>query len=86
MLFLAQISLTDPVAARPHLAAEMQHLQELSRTGVLRSFLLRADGRGAFLILQAEDEAQAGREVSALPLITSGVASHEVIPVTEPPL
>jgi len=66
---------------RPHLLAETQHAYEMYRSGVARELYFRQDARGAVMILECKDVAEAAEVIAELPLAKAGFLKPEIIPL-----
>ena len=62
----------------PHLDAEANHALGLYRDEVVREIYSRADGKGAIVVLECDDEAHAARIMNDLPLARVGLLSFEI--------
>lgn len=62
----------------PHMEAEARHALELYRDEKIREIYSRADGKGAILVLEADNEEQALGIVAGLPLAQKGMLSFEI--------
>ena len=62
----------------PHLDAEANHALGLYRDEVVREIYSRADGKGAIVVLECDDEAHAARIMNDLPLAKVGLLSFEI--------
>jgi hypothetical protein len=71
----------DPL---PHLAAEMQRMDELASSGVVERLLLKADRSGAVVLLDAPDDASASAALDTLPLVARGLTRFALTPLLEP--
>jgi hypothetical protein len=81
MKFLAiSTNLADPA---PHLAAEMQQIDNLFQSGLVERLLLKADRSGAVLLMEAPDAATAQAAVDSLPLASHGITRFDLTPVIE---
>ena len=69
----------DPAKMKPVLPAEVRHAWEMYRAGTARELYMRRDGKGAVLVLECEDAAEAERKSAELPLVAAGLAQVEVI-------
>jgi len=67
-----------PEEFAPHLDAEATHALGLYRDEVVREIYSRADGKGAVLVLECADEAEAGRVLAELPLARAGLLSFDI--------
>jgi hypothetical protein len=82
MKFLAiSTNLADPT---PHLAAEMQQMDQLVRSGLVERLLLKVDRSGAVLVMEAPDSATAQAAVDSLPLASHGITRFAITPVVDP--
>jgi len=68
----------SPEEFAPHLAAEANHALGLYRDEVVREIYSRADGKGAILVMECADEAEAGQLLAELPLAKVGLLSFEI--------
>ena len=68
----------SPDEFTPHLAAESNHALGMYRDEVIREIYSRTDGKGAVLVLECADEAEAARQVGELPLAKLGLLSFEI--------
>jgi len=66
----------SPDEFAPHLAAEANHALGLYRDEVVREIYSRADGKGAILVMECADEAEAGQLLAELPGL--GLLSFEI--------
>ena len=66
---------------QPHLRAEAQAVWALVQADVVREVYFRQAWRGAVLILECRDAAEAGRALGQLPLVSAGLIEFEVIPL-----
>lgn len=71
----------DPAQMAPVLPAEVKHAWEMYRSGVARELYMRGDGKGAVLVLQCADAAEAERHGGGLPLVKAGLARLEIVPL-----
>lgn len=62
----------------PHLDAEVDRALELFAGETFREIYSRADGKGAIIVLEADDEAQARDALASLPLAEKGLLSFDV--------
>lgn len=62
----------------PHLAAEVDRALELFAGETFREIYSRADGKGAIIVLEADDEAKAREALDSLPLAEKGLLSFDV--------
>jgi hypothetical protein len=67
----------------PHLGAEASHVLKLFAAERLREIYSRADGKGAILVLEADNEQNAREIVGDLPLAKLGMISFDIY-VTKP--
>jgi hypothetical protein len=65
----------------PVLPAEAKHAWEMYKSGIARELHLRGDGKGAVLVLECVDLAEAERQIGGLPLMKAGLARVEIIPL-----
>lgn len=68
----------SPEDFAPHLDAEAKHALGLYRDEVVREIYSRADGKGAIVVLECDDEAHAERIMNDLPLAKVGLLSFEI--------
>lgn len=70
-----------PGACEPFLREEAACVWTLCREGVIREIYFRADRREAVLMMEANDAEDAGRILSALPLVRENLIAFDVIPL-----
>ena len=63
----------------PVLPAEVKHAWEMYKSGVARELYMRGDGKGAVLVLECADAAEAERQAGGLPLVKAGLARLEIL-------
>jgi hypothetical protein len=63
------------------LALEAARIWELHQAGAIRELYFRADQSMAVLALECSDLDEAGRVVTALPLVEAGLIEFELIPL-----
>ena len=68
----------SPEEFAPLLEAESRQALTLLKEEKLREIYSRADGKGAILVLEADDEAQARAYVETLPLMQKGMLRAEI--------
>ncbi len=68
----------SPDEFTPHLAAETQHALGMYRDQIVREIYSRTDGKGAVLVLECADEAEAAKLVGELPLAKLGLLSFDI--------
>lgn len=66
-----------PEEFAPHLDAEVKHALGMYRDEAVREIYSRADGKGAIIVLECGDIAQAEQLVAGLPLAAAGLLSFE---------
>jgi muconolactone delta-isomerase len=62
----------------PHLAAESAHAIKLFAQEKVREIFSRSDGKGAVLVVEAADEAEAEKILSELPLAKLGMLTFDI--------
>ena len=62
----------------PHLDVEVDHALGLLSEEKIREIYSRTDGKGAIIVLEAENEAQAQSYLDSLPLAQKGMLTFEV--------
>lgn len=67
-----------PEEFTPHLAAESNHALRLFAEEKIREIYSRADGKGAVLVLEAADEAEAKRILDGFPLAKLGMIRFDI--------
>ena len=86
MQFVAILTRRDgftPEDFSRELPAEIRRATELYADGTFRQLLSRLDGRGAVVILEAGDKAEAEAAIASLPMVKGGMldlALHAVGP------
>ena len=70
-----------PVEFTPHLEAEAARSIKLYAEGRVRELYNRSDGKGAVLVLEAENEQEAERLLDSLPLAKLGMLTFDIYPV-----
>ena len=65
----------------PLLPAEAKKALQLFAADVVREIYSRKDGKGAVLVLEAADEAEARARLAELPLAEAGMLEFDVYPV-----
>ena len=68
----------SPDEFAPHLPAESNHALGMYRDEIVREIYSRTDGKGAVLVLECADEAEAAKLVGELPLAKLGLLSFEI--------
>ncbi|MDP6352053.1 MAG: hypothetical protein QF926_15030 [Alphaproteobacteria bacterium] len=68
----------EPEDFTPHLAAESAHALKLFADEKAREIYSRTDGKGAIIVLEAADEAEAQRILDGLPLAKLGLLSFDI--------
>jgi len=64
-----------------HLPAEAKKALQMFAADVVREIYSREDGKGAVLVMEAENEDAARAELAALPLAQQGMISFDIYPV-----
>ncbi len=72
-------------AFQPHLKPEAEAVWALYQADVIREIYFRQAWRGAVLILECRDAAEADQVLSQLPLVRAGLIAFEVIPLVPYP-
>ena len=67
-----------PKEFTPHLAAEANHALRLLAEEKVREIYSRADGKGAVLVLEAKDEAEARHVLDGLPMVKLGLIRFDI--------
>lgn len=67
-----------PEDLAPHLEAESAHALKLFADEKVRELYSRSDGKGAVLVLEAENEEEAEQILNGLPMVKLGLLSFEV--------
>lgn len=67
------------------LKEEATRVWDLHQAGVIRELYFRADRRAVVLVLECADVEEAGRFLSALPLVQQRLIDFEIIPLTSYP-
>ena len=62
----------------PHLDAESAHVMKLYAEEKVREIYSRSDGNGAVLVVEAENEEEAGAILDGLPLVKLGMLSFDL--------
>ena len=62
----------------PHLKAESERALHMLADGKVRDIYSRADGKGAVLMLEAADEAEARSLMDSLPLVQKGMLEVDI--------
>lgn len=62
----------------PHLEAESAHAMKLFADETVREIYSRNDGKGAILVLEAENEEEAKKIVDELPMAKLGLLSFDI--------
>jgi uncharacterized protein YciI len=83
MIVFARGSVPDADAVRPYVEEEMRVLAELKAEGVVHTVYRRADGPGAYLILEGSSVDAVQERVDSLPFVVEGVMSMEYEEVYE---
>jgi hypothetical protein len=65
------------------LAAEHQRTGELMQQGLVQQLLLRADGAGGYMVLNADSVASAREQLDTLPFMKEKIMQLEIIELTE---
>ena len=65
----------------PWLQDEQRRIKELHAAGFIELLFRRADGTGAWLIVTAEDEGAAARQLDTLPFVAVGIMTMALSPV-----
>jgi len=65
----------------PHLPAESKKALQLFAADIVREIYSRADGKGAILVLEVENEETALARLGELPLVAAGMLDLEIYPV-----
>ena len=65
-------------AFTPHLEAEARRALELFAEESFREIYSRTDGKGAIIVIEAADEAEARAKLDSLPLAKMGLLSFDV--------
>jgi hypothetical protein len=65
------------------LKAEQQRTAELAETGLVHDVLIRADGTGGYMILNADSPASAREQLGSLPFMKAGIMQLEFIELTD---
>lgn len=81
LVLLSATPEATPEKMGPLLAAETQHAYEMYRSGVARELYFRTDTRGAVMILECKDVAEAAEVLAELPLAKAGLIKPEIIPL-----
>lgn len=66
----------------PHMDAEIARVRELHEAGVFEQVLARPDKTGAYLVVEAEDEAAVHAHLATLPFVEHDVMTMTVEPIT----
>ncbi len=61
-----------------HLPAESRRATELYAQGAFRQIYSRADGKGAVIVIEAADEAEAQKALDSLPLVERGMLTGQI--------
>jgi uncharacterized protein YciI len=83
MLFHLTGQITDLDKVGPLRDEEMRMTSVLLDEGVMQRSLKRSDGPGVFVIVEAEDEAEARGQMERLPFVSEGVLEFDYAPVTD---
>jgi hypothetical protein len=65
------------------LRAEQQRTAELAETGLVQDVLIRADGTGGYMVLNADSPASARKQLGSLPFMKAGIMQLEFIELTD---
>jgi hypothetical protein len=65
----------------PEMAAEVRRVGELRNAGVIEQVIRRLDDSGAYLLIEAQDEAAVTAALDSLPFAKSGTMTFAVDPV-----
>jgi hypothetical protein len=68
----------SPEDFAPHADSEANHALGMYRDEIIREVYSRADGKGAIMVLECDDEEHAGRLVAELPLARAGLLSFDI--------
>lgn len=69
----------------PHLKAEAAQVWELHQAGIIRQFYFNTNDHTAVLILECTSIKEAADTLAALPLVTAGLVTFEIIPLAPYP-
>lgn len=62
----------------PHLAAEAKKALQFVADDFFREIYSRTDGKGAIVVIEAADEAEAREKLESLPLAKAGLLSFDI--------
>jgi hypothetical protein len=65
------------------LRAEQQRTAELAEVGLVQEILIRADGTGGYMVLNADSPASAREQLSSLPFMKAGIKQLAFIELTD---
>lgn len=66
----------------PYLDEEGRRAIELYAAGTFRQIMSRTDGRGAVIVIEADDQAAAEAALRSLPLVERGMLTYDIYGVT----
>jgi hypothetical protein len=65
------------------LRAEQQRTAELGEAGLVKEVLIRADGTGGYMVLNADSPASAREQLVSLPFMKAGIMQLEFVELTD---
>jgi len=81
MRFHVDARLVPEAEIAPWLADEQRRIRELHDEGFIELLFRRTDGTGAWLVVCAEDQASAARQLDTLPFVAAGIMTMDLSPV-----
>lgn len=71
--YLVDARLREGADPAPRLADEQRRIRELHDAGVIEQLFRRVDGTGAWLVVSADNEADAHEHLGTLPFVEIGI-------------
>jgi hypothetical protein len=65
------------------LRAEQQRTAQLGEAGLVKEVLIRADGTGGYMVLNADSPASAREQLGSLPFMKAGIMKLEFVELTD---
>ena len=81
MYIVATGIITDLEKVQPYLPEETKVIGELQAEGVVKNLYRLPDQPKVYLIVEADDVAEASRQVGRMPLVSHGLLTFEFEPV-----